>query len=449
MSQPAIMMIDDESTMLMTYDTVLRMQRYENIFGFTDPKKALEAAITIKPKVIVLDLMMGVHRGQDFIQPLLKASSESKVIIVSALDTIEVAVDCIRLGATDYLVKPLDQTRFTELVSTLVKPDLVDKTISGSEIKGESEMVFHSTIMKHVVTQSEVLARTNLPLLVTGETGTGKELMVNHLHELSQRKGNFVKVNVAGFDEIMFSDSLFGHQKGAFTGALQEREGLIQKAENGTIFLDEIGDLDLRSQIKLLRLLQEGEYYPVGSDELKKTSARFVLATHADLAKKVQEGTFRQDLYFRLVSHRIHLPALRERPEDISVIAKYLVKKVSEELEQPIKVIPDHILETWETEPFSGNIRELEGRIRHGVLFGFEKQQTSDFSVKSESPAFKKQYDDDQERFLTIREATEVLIDKALEKSKGKQVEAAKLLGITQQALSARLKKREGNSIQE
>jgi len=443
MSQQAIMMIDDESTMLMTYDTILRMQRYENIFGFTDPKRALEAAKTILPKVIVLDLMMGAHRGQDFIQPLLKASPESKVIIVSALDTIEVAVDCIRLGATDYLVKPLDQTRFSELVSTLIKQDLVDHSATISETKGESEMVFHSKIMKHVVTQSEVLARTNLPLLVTGETGTGKELMVSHLHELSQREGEFVKVNVAGFDEIMFSDSLFGHQKGAFTGALQEREGLIQKADNGTIFLDEIGDLDLRSQIKLLRLLQEGEYYPVGSDELKKTSARFVLATHADLSKKVQDGSFRQDLYYRLVSHRIHLPALRERPEDISVLSKYLVKKVSEELQQPIKVIPENILEAWESESFSGNIRELEGRIRHGVLFGFEKQQTSDFSVRSENPAFKKQHDDDQEKFLTIREATEILIDKALEKSNGKQVEAAKLLGITQQALSARLKKRE------
>lgn len=438
-----IFTVDDEKSMHITYDTILRMNGYQEIYSFVDPEKALKASAELKPSVILLDLMMGPFRGQDFIQPFVNQSPGVKVIIVSALDTIETAMECIRLGAVDYLVKPLQQERLLELLANIhqVKSDDKPKKVISETDRG---MVYESKVMQNVMSQTEILAKTKLPILVTGETGTGKELMVNSIHELSGRSGELVKVNVAGFDEIMFSDSLFGHHKGAFTGAVQERKGLIQKAEEGTIFLDEIGDLDMRSQIKLLRLLQEGEYYPVGSDEVKKTNARFVMATHVNLAKKVEQGTFRQDLYYRLVSHRVHLPALRERREDIPVLAQSLLVRICKELNVPPRAIPDDLIESWKNDAFAGNIRELEGRVRQGVLFDFSNENQVEASHVNTNPisAGVPSLIREDESFLTLKEMTERLIDEAMSRAGGKQTEAAKLLGITQQALSSRLKKR-------
>jgi DNA-binding NtrC family response regulator len=256
-----------------------------------------------------------------------------------------------------------------------------------------------------------------------------------------------ISINVAGLDESMFSDTLFGHAKGAFTGAQQSRDGLIRKAEHGTLFLDEIGDLDPSSQIKLLRLLQEKEYYPVGSDHLQQTNARFIMATHVPLAEKVKAGIFREDLYYRLMNHRIHLPALRERAEDIPLLAQSMNKKMSEDLGRAVFPIPPHVIEKWIDDSFSGNIRELEGRVRHGILFGFDKPMEQAIVVepitKTSVQEFSVQNPDGS--FPTIKEMTERLVIEVMEASNHRQVEAAKLLGISQQALSSRLKKMKGS----
>lgn len=435
-----ILLIDDEPSMLITYDTLLRMKGVTNIVSSQDPIQALDIARNFDPDVILLDLMMGEHRGQDFIEPLARVCTNVNIIIVSALDTIETAVECIRSGAMDYLVKPLQQDRLLELLEQVSKGP---KAPEGQH--EESEMVYQSSIMQRVITQMEVLAPTKLPILITGETGTGKELMAKAIHHESGVKGPLVSVNVAGLDENMFSDTLFGHCKGSFTGANHQRDGLIRNADGGTLFLDEIGDLDAPSQIKMLRLLQEGEFYPVGSDQLERTNARFVLATHVHLAKKVEQGTFRQDLYYRLNSHRIHLPPLRDRKEDISFLAQKMNQRLSEDLGKATFPIPPHLLEIWTEELFPGNVRELEGRVRHGILFGFnspmpEYSEISGVDMGHHSTKFTVD-DENGEAFPTIKKMTERLVQQAMEASGHKQVEAAKLLGISQQALSARLKK--------
>ncbi len=196
------------------------------------------------------------------------------------------------------------------MTDNLEHPEAFDNIITGNKA------------MRSMFQYVEVIASTRQPIMITGETGVGKELIARAIHQLSGCDGNYVAINVAGLDDNMFSDSLFGHRKGAFTGADQPREGLIEKASKGTLFLDEIGDLNEASQIKLLRLLQEQEYYPVGSDLLKKSDARIVLATNRDLQKMIKDGTFRNDLYYRLFAHRVHVPPLRDRSDDIPVLAR-------------------------------------------------------------------------------------------------------------------------------
>jgi len=221
--------------------------------------------------------------------------------------------------------------------------------------------------MQSVFRYIEVIAPTKQPVMITGETGVGKELIAQALHSASGRSGGFVSVNVGGLDDIMFSDTLFGHSRGSFTGAERSRKGLIETAANGTLFLDEIGDLSIASQIKLLRLLQENEYYQLGSDQVITSTARIIVATNTDLEKSLVRGTFRDDLYYRLCSHHIHLPALRERKNDIPLLVDYFSRKAAHEMSRPLPLPSTDTIEALLQHKFPGNIRELKGIISNAV----------------------------------------------------------------------------------
>jgi DNA-binding NtrC family response regulator len=428
MTELKILLIDDEGTMLMTYDTTLRMKGFKNITGCLDPVLGLEKAKALKPEIIFLDLMMGNYRGEDFIEALLEASPGTRLVIVSALDTVESAVKCIQKGASDYLVKPLNPARMIEIAQ---------QYITKINIKSSKDLTYSSKVMENVMTQVSNLAPTPYPILITGETGTGKELIAKAIHRKSEAKGEWIALNVAGLDENVFSDTLFGHCKGAFTGAVQARQGQIAKAAKGTLFLDEIGDLDSRSQLKLLRLLQEGEYHPVGSDDVHHSQARVIMATHVNLVEKVKNGDFRQDLYYRLCSQWVHIPPLRERKEDLPVLAQHLNQKICGELKRECQLLPESALQRWMKMEFPGNIRELEGRVRQIILTGRDQLPSE---IQEEPTAIS--VDRINGELLSLKDMTDRLIDEALERSGGKQIDAAKMLGISQQALSARLKKR-------
>jgi len=282
-----------------------------------------------------------------------------------------------------------------------------------------------------------------------GETGTGKELFAQAVYEVSNKKGKMVSVNIAGLDDTAFSDTLFGHRKGAFTGASNSREGLIKQAGKGAIFLDEIGDLDHQSQIKLLRLIQENNYYPLGSDTLEENHARIITATHHELNKLITEGNFRQDLFYRLQIHTIRIPPLRERKEDIPLLCEYFLIKACNELNLPKIEIPSSLHEFLSQYDFPGNIRELEMLIydsvtqTKGSILNVDhlKQQ---ITIKNASVKELDDYSDleitpELKKLPTIKEFNASLIKEALRRTNNNQSEAAKILGLTRQALNKRL----------
>jgi DNA-binding NtrC family response regulator len=298
----------------------------------------------------------------------------------------------------------------------------------------------------------EVIAPSNQPILICGETGTGKELIARALHALSGCTGKFVAVNSAGLDDQMFSDALFGHRKGAFTGADQDRAGFIGTAVDGTLFLDEIGDLQESSQIKLLRLLQEYEYYPVGSDIPRKSRARIVAATNRNPKELVTAGTFRSDLYFRLCTHQIDLPPLRERREDLPLLVDHFLGKASSIFHKAKPGYPTGLAALLSAYQFPGNVRELEAMVfdavaRHtsGVLslktFRARLDQhtsagTSALTIALPGSEIVMGHDGE---FPTLKQTENILVAEAMRRTGNNQRVAAALLGISRQALNKRL----------
>jgi DNA-binding NtrC family response regulator len=302
----------------------------------------------------------------------------------------------------------------------------------------------------------EVIAPSRQPVLISGETGVGKELFAKALHNLSGCKGHFVAVNVAGLDDMVIADTLFGHRKGAFTGADQAREGLVVRAESGTLFLDEIGDLNDQSQIKLLRLLQEREFYAVGSDNPCKTNTRFLLATNHDLQKLVAEGRFRKDLFYRLYAHRLLIPPLRERREDLPLLLDHFLVTAAREFDKKKPTPPPELVNFLRNYPFPGNVRELEALVygavaRHseGVLsMESFRDVITDFSSGRIADRRKPVGDEALiamfGHFPTMAEVEEYMISEALKQAKGNQGIAANILGIARQTLNKRLRRDQG-----
>jgi DNA-binding NtrC family response regulator len=378
---------------------------------------------------------------------------------------VERAVECIRSGAFDYLVKPVEPER---LIVTLQKAfeyrALHDQVASLRDHLMEDrldnpdvfeEIVSCSRKMRSIFQYLEVVAKSPQPVLITGESGTGKELVTRAIHRLSGCKGDLVSVNLAGLDDTMFSDTLFGHKRGAFTGADQLREGLVVKASHGVILLDEIGDLCESSQIRLLRLIQEREFYPVGSDTPRKSEARIVCASNKDLKELVAQGRFRNDLYYRLNVHHVQLPPLRNRKEDLPLLLEHFLAKAAKVLNKKKPTPPSELLNLLSLYTFPGNIRELEAMVfdavaRHGSgVMSTETfrnvitpEQTAEVPVMSSMnhETLQKKFDDIWGHFPTLREAEECLVDTALKLAGGNQGIAASMLGLKRQTLNMKLK---------
>jgi DNA-binding NtrC family response regulator len=315
-----------------------------------------------------------------------------------------------------------------------------------------AEIITNSKEMLGVFLYIESIAQTSLPVLITGETGVGKELIARSIHSLSSLKGPFVAINVAGLEDNLFSDVLFGHIKGAFTGADKVRRGLVEKASDGTLFLDEIGDLSPVSQAKLLRLLQEREYLPLGQDNPKKTDARIVTATNQDLWALQRVGKFRKDLNFRLRIHHINVPPLRERMDDIPLLVDHFLGEAAHALNKKKPTVPKEIFKLLATYSFPGNVRELQTMVfdavsRHkarilslevfnSYIAKEQKDRTSPAEVELEEAALLTF----SRKLPSIKQATQLLVAEAMKRANGNQSVAARILGISHQALSKRLK---------
>lgn len=315
-----------------------------------------------------------------------------------------------------------------------------------------AEIITQNSEMLAIFRYIESIAHTCQPVLITGETGVGKELIARAVHRLSSVKGNLVVVNVAGLDDNMFSDTLFGHAKGAFTGADQGRRGLVEQAAGGTLFLDEIGDLSPTSQVKLLRLIQEGEYLPLGEDEPKYTNANILTATNEDLWKLQRAGKFRKDLNFRLRTHHVHIPPLCERMDDIPQLTDFFLEEAARVMKKKKPTPPKELFTLLRTYSFPGNIRELRSMIFDAVsrhkskilsleVFKGHIAREQQSRVRPTEPEIDEA---SPFKFLkelpTIRQATRMLVNEAMKRANNNQSIAAGMLGISQPALSKRLK---------
>jgi DNA-binding NtrC family response regulator len=310
-------------------------------------------------------------------------------------------------------------------------------------------LVTQDRAMRALFSYVEAVARSPQPLLITGESGVGKELVARAAHQLSGFRGPLVAVNVAGLDETVFADTLFGHVRGAFTGADQPRRGLIEEAADGTLFLDEIGDLAIPSQVKLLRFLQEGEYLPLGSDRPKRVKARVIVATHQDLAAKERTGAFRRDLYYRLRTHRVHVPPLRERKGDIPLLLEHFLEEAARALGKRKPTAPKQLAQLLATHAFPGNVRELQAMVYDAVSVHRDRvlsMQTflDALGQREERPPASAPPERNPfaglERLPRFDEVLELLVNEAMARADGNQTIAARLLGISQPALSKRLK---------
>ncbi|WP_136525128.1 sigma-54-dependent transcriptional regulator [Geomonas ferrireducens] len=459
-----ILLVDDEPDILDGCRSCLKNSGFGDILTESDSRLVLPLLEREEVDVIVLDLHMPNLSGLDLLPQIVNRYPQIKVIVSTASNEVETVVSCMKGGAFDYMVKPIDVKRLLTSVGKALELKSLSSELSTlkqymftdrlDHPEAFSSIVSSNKAMRAVFQYIEVVAGTRQPVTITGETGTGKELAARAIHDLSGRTGPFVPLNVAGLDDNMFSDTLFGHVKGAFTGADVARDGLITRASGGTLFLDEIGDLGEMSQIKLLRLLQEQEYYPVGSDFVKKSDARIVMATNRDLQELIKQGKFRNDLYYRLCAHRVHLPPLRERLDDVPLLLDHFLEKAATQLDKKKPTPPPELAVMLALYRFPGNVREMEALVSEAVLRHkggvlsmetFRSAMGSEVQSVPEAPAprtesLEQAFGAVFGRFPTIAEVEEQMIAEAMRMAKGNQGMAANILGVARQTLNKRLK---------
>lgn len=460
----AILIVDDDPVALELIEVNLRGLGFNAILTADNGEQALAIVRERPVAAVVLDLFMPGISGFDVLERMNEELPWIPVIVVTVSDSVDAAVQCMRHGAFDFMTKPLDRNRLGSSVNHAIRVrdlegrlellrDPVEDTEGPSNTEAFSQIITVSPRMKAMFQYVEAIASSPHAVLITGESGTGKELIARAVHDVSGREGPFVPINVAGLDDVMFTDTLFGHRRGAFTGADRNRGGLVERAQGGTLFLDEIGDMEINSQIKLLRLLQEGEYYPLGSDEPSHAQVRIVAATNADLVDKQRQGLFRKDLYYRLISHLITVPPLRERPEDIPMLAERFAEDTARSMGKRPPRINTAVEDLLGQYGFPGNVRELQSimadavsRTRGDTLPVAVLREYLDRSEESNSGAkIADRSDGGGERFSwsgpfpELQEVEDFLIHEALRRSDYNQTAAARLLGVSQSTLSRRL----------
>jgi DNA-binding NtrC family response regulator len=463
-----IIVIDDDRHILSMCKHVIALSETRDVVTCHDSREAMRLLHANGAEMVLLDLSMPHVSGQELLPQIAQEFPDVPVVVMTgAENTVRTAVACMKLGAYDFLVKPVSDELLIATVRRVITfrqlqresrglSRLLDGTIENPEVF--EEIVTRNQRMLAILRYVETVADSQCPLLVTGETGTGKELIAKAVHRLSGRsRDKYVVVNVAGLDDHMFSDTLFGHVRGAFTSADQVRPGMVETAGDGTLVLDEIGDLSTGSQVKLLRLLQQQEYFALGDDKPRASRARVIAVSHVDLVKKRDAGAFRQDLYYRLCTHHIHLPPLRERLDDVPLLVETFIEKGARQFKKNKPAVPSELMDLLGSYTYPGNIRELESMV-------FDAVSTQDAQILS-LESFNRYIDSQRvvgdgpqsgpaaatssvfgalQTLPTLAQTRQLLIDEAMKRSNGKQTIAARLLGITQQALSQHIRSRDG-----
>jgi DNA-binding NtrC family response regulator/signal transduction histidine kinase len=460
-----ILIVDDEVDLLENYRIQLGEIGIDNLVLCSEGVEVLPTLHKQEISGVLLDLSLPGIEGTKLLKEIRENYPGVPVLVITGLQDVDTAVECIKLGAVDYMVKPVEPSRLLSKIHYCIDKRNLEKQINILTQKIQSTELKNPEAFADIVTRDqsmlskfryvEAIAESSNPVLITGESGVGKELVAQAIHRLSKRTGKFVSENIAGLDDTMISDALFGHAKGAFTDAESIRKGLVEEAAGGTLFLDEIGDMSINSQVKLLRFIELNEYRPLGADKVKVADARIIIATNANLSEKLETGTFRKDLFYRL-THQIRIPPLRERLDDLPILLDHFVARCADELHRSPPKVTEELILLLRSYEFPGNIRELRNIIENAMSRSSAKTLSLSYfkeylrgipGVGNTSEAKLEVLDNHISltgRFPKIEEIEEYVVAEALRRSKGKQNVAARLLGLSPSALSRRIKKMGG-----
>ncbi|RMG02499.1 MAG: sigma-54-dependent Fis family transcriptional regulator [Nitrospirae bacterium] len=444
-----VLVVDDKKDMVAFLKRLLQNELGLSVEGFTDPKKALERVKKGSVDMVITDVKMPGLDGISLLEEAKRHQEDVIVIILTGYGTVELAVNALKRGAYDFLTKPVDNERFIHTVRRAIEYGRVlrEKRNLEQQVRHSSlrrELIGESPVMNELLEKMKMIAETDETVLITGETGTGKELAARTIHRFSRRdKGPFIAVNCPAIPENILESELFGYKRGAFTSATSDKKGLFEAADGGTIFLDEIGDIPLSVQSKLLRVLQEKEFKPLGDTDSVKVDVRVIASTNQDIEKKIHEGSFRDDLYYRLNVISLRMPSLSERQEDIPLLAEYFLIEYAVEYGKNIKGFTDQALDYLKSRRWPGNVRELQNVIKRAVVF--EKGAYIGKSVLQESSPGDELHgginsgllglDYKTAREKVITEFTREYVRNILKKTEGNVTHAARLAGIERQSL--------------
>ena len=430
-----ILIIDDE-VQIRTLLTRMMELEGSDVCQAGDCRAALKQLELQNPDVVLCDVFLPDGNGVDLVLAIKKAAPNVEVILLTAHGNIPDGVQAIKNGAFDYITKGDDNNKIIPLISRAVEKarmnvrlekleKKVGQTYSFDSILGESK------VLKDAVSLAQKVSGTDVPVLLTGETGTGKEVFAQAIHYSSKRaRQNFVAVNCSSFSKELLESEMFGHKAGSFTGALKDKKGLFEEANNGTIFLDEIGEMAFELQAKLLRILETGEYIKIGDTKPTRVNVRIIAATNRNLSQEIVAGRFREDLFYRLSVFQIHLPPLRERAGDIRLLAKAFIKSFAEQLARPVVEIAPAFLEALDSQPWKGNIRELRNVIERSMIVcesGYLDIADLPFDIQN---AHYEHSNDSSPGSFELSAMERRHIARVLEYTKGNKTEAARLLKI-------------------
>ena len=427
-----ILLIDDEPTIRMLLSRILELEGYE-VLKAKDRATALYILNKQEVQVVLCDVFLPDGNGVDMVRELQPLAPNAKIILLTAHGNIPDGVQAIKNGAFDYIVKGDDNRKIIPIVSRAMdaiaaeqkqqskKKDVRANTVTFGNIVGKSPA------LAHVISQASKVAATDVAVLINGETGTGKELFAQAIHNASHRSaGAFLALNCSAFSRELLESELFGYKEGAFTGAVKDKRGLLEEANHGTVFLDEIGEMALELQSKLLRVLETGEFVKVGDTKTTRVDVRIISATNRNLKEEIANGRFREDLYFRLSVFRIELPPLRQRREDILLLAQHFAERFSKQIGCPVPALSPDAKNLFLSYPWPGNVREMMNTMEHALIVCDSEVTREDLPIDMLSDESSTQADDS----LDLKSVERNHIIKVLHHTHGNKTETARLLKI-------------------
>jgi two-component system NtrC family response regulator len=433
----SILIIDDEAKIRSLLSRIIALEGFE-VFEASNLKSGLKKLETSEIDIVICDVKLPDGNGVEFSKIIKDKFPIVEIILLTAFGNIPDGVLAIKNGAFDYITKGDDNTRILPLIYKASEKVALNKRVLHLEKQLNRKQSFDSIIGKSsaitsVVDSARKVANTDATVLLTGETGTGKEVFAQAIHHASNRnKNNFIAINCSAFGKDLLENELFGHKAGAFTGALKDSKGIFEEANLGTVFLDEIGEMPLDLQAKLLRVLESGEFLKVGDNKPIKTDVRIIAATNRDLETEIEKGNFREDLYYRINIFQIKLPSLRERVVDIELLAQFFLKSFSLKTGKNISSVSPDYLKALKNHPWKGNIRELRNVIERSVILTDSSELEID-SLPLDISVYNNEIDSSQAKMMSafsMASAEKMQIQKVLNHTKGNKAEAARLLEI-------------------